>query len=107
MRTRRPSSQLLEFLLATAVGFLAVLGALLCVGFLLVDPVRNPSGVGETQPLPDYEGTLSMFTVIIIINPIEWGICSVYNGRMHVHATYKVKTSILCREQSAVHIVYN
>ena len=56
MRKARPSSQLLEFVIATAIGLLAVLGGLLCVGFLLVDPVRNPNGVGETQPLPNYEG---------------------------------------------------
>ena len=57
MRKARPSSQLLEFVIATAVGLLAVLGGLLCVGFLLIDPIRNPHGVGLTQPLPDYEGT--------------------------------------------------
>lgn len=47
----------MEFVLATAVALLAILGALLCVGFLLVDPVRYPHGVGETQSLPDYHGT--------------------------------------------------
>jgi hypothetical protein len=57
MRNSRPSSQLVEFVISIAVGLLAILGALLCVGFLLVDPVRNPKGVGETQPLPDFEGT--------------------------------------------------
>jgi hypothetical protein len=57
MRKARPSSQLLEFVIATAIGLLAVLGGLLCVGFLLVHPVRYPNGVGETQPLPNYEGT--------------------------------------------------
>ena len=57
MRQTRPSSQLVEFVISIAVGLLAILGALLCVGFLLVDPVRNPNGVGQTQPLPDYEGT--------------------------------------------------
>ena len=56
MGQRRPSSQLLEFVLATSIGLLAVFGGLLCVGFLLVAPVRNPNGVGDTQPLPDYEG---------------------------------------------------
>ena len=55
----RPSSQLVEFVISIAVGLLAILGALLCVGFLLVDPVRNPRGMGleENRPLPDYEGT--------------------------------------------------
>ena len=56
MGKSRPSSQLVEFIIAIAVGLLAILGGLLCVGFLLIDPVRNPNGIGETQPLPDYEG---------------------------------------------------
>lgn len=51
----RPSSQLVEFIIAIAVGLLAILGGLLCVGFLLIDPVRNPNGIGESQPLPDNE----------------------------------------------------
>lgn len=55
-KARRPASQLVEFVIAIAVGLLAILGALLCVGFLLVNPVRNPNGVGETQSMPDYEG---------------------------------------------------
>lgn len=58
MKKSRPSSQLVEFVIAIAVGLLAILGGLLCVGFLLVDPVRNPKGVGETKPLPDYDGIL-------------------------------------------------
>ena len=57
MRKARPSSQLVEFVISIAVGLLAILGALLCVGFLLVDPVRNPKGVGETQSMPEYGGT--------------------------------------------------
>lgn len=56
MGKARPSSQLLEFVIATVVGLLAVFGGLLCIGFLLVDPVRYPNGVGETQPLPNHEG---------------------------------------------------
>ena len=52
MAKSRPSSQLVEFFIAIGVGLLAILGGLLCVGFLLVEPVRNPMGIGETQPLP-------------------------------------------------------
>ena len=55
MGRSRPSSQLVEFFIAIVVGLLAILGALLCVGFLLVEPVRNPNGVGVTKPLPDFE----------------------------------------------------
>lgn len=48
------SSELIEFLIALLVGFLAVLGALFCIGFLLVDPVRNPMGEGEVSPLSKF-----------------------------------------------------
>lgn len=41
---RRGSSELIEFLIALFVGLLAVLGATLCIGFLLVEPLRNPPG---------------------------------------------------------------
>lgn len=50
------SSQLVEYLVALVVGVLAVLGAALCIGFLLVEPVRFPPS--ETQPtvsLGNYE----------------------------------------------------
>ena len=52
MAGARPSSQLVEFFIAIVVGLLAILGALLCVGFLLVEPIRNPNGIGETKSLP-------------------------------------------------------
>lgn len=42
------SSQLVEYLVALVVGILAVLGALLCIGFLLVEPIRSPPT--EVQP---------------------------------------------------------
>ena len=81
MRKSRPSSQLVEFVIAIAVGLLAIVGGLLCVGFLLVDPVRNPNGgnpnggnpngVGETQTLPDYEGIAhTMYTLYIHV--LSW-----------------------------------
>ena len=41
------SSELIEFLIALFVGLLAVLGATLCIGFLLVEPLRNPPGQSE------------------------------------------------------------
>lgn len=46
---RRGSSELIEFLIALFVGLLAVLGATLCIGFLLVEPLRNPPG--QTEPI--------------------------------------------------------
>lgn len=48
---RKGSSDLIEFLIALFVGLLAVLGGLLCIGFLLVEPLRNPHG--QTAPLTD------------------------------------------------------
>ena len=48
---RRGSSELIEFLIALFVGLLAVLGAMLCIGFLLVEPLRNPPG----QNVPNVE----------------------------------------------------
>lgn len=45
------SSQLVEFLVALVVGILAVLGALFCVGFLLMDPIRFPPSEGPTVSL--------------------------------------------------------
>ena len=76
MGQRRPSSQLLEFVLATSIGLLAVFGGLLCVGFLLVAPVRNPNGVGDTQPLPDYEG------IVYVLYNIQY---------IHTYIKYKVR----------------
>ena len=46
---RKGSSELIEFLIALIVGLLAVLGAMLCIGFLLVEPLRNPPG--QTEPI--------------------------------------------------------
>ena len=46
---RKGSSELIEFLIALFVGLLAVLGATLCIGFLLVEPLRNPPG--QTEPI--------------------------------------------------------
>ena len=60
MGRSRPSSQLVEFTIAIVVGLLAILGGLMCVGFLLVDPVRNPNGVGETQSLHAHDGNLDL-----------------------------------------------
>ena len=34
------------------VSLLAVLGALFCIGFLPVEPVRNPVGSGENDDVP-------------------------------------------------------
>lgn len=48
------SSELIEFLIAALVGLLAALGALFCIGFLLVDPVRNPMGEGEVLELSKF-----------------------------------------------------
>lgn len=45
------SSRLLEYLVALTVGVLAVLGALLCIGFLLVEPIRSPPSEGPTVSL--------------------------------------------------------
>ena len=67
MRKSRPASQLVEFIIAIALGLLAILGGLLCVGFLLVDPVRNPNGVGDTQPLPDYEGRVCVCANCVLV----------------------------------------
>ena len=36
------SSRLLEFVVALVVGILAITGALFCVGFLLIHPLRTP-----------------------------------------------------------------
>ena len=41
---RKGSSELIEFLIALFVGLVAVLGAACCIGFLLVEPLRNPPG---------------------------------------------------------------
>ena len=46
------SSQLIEFFIAFAVGFLAVLAAVFCIGFLLVEPVNDPNGLDTTNTLP-------------------------------------------------------
>ena len=48
---RKESSDLIEFLIALFVGLLAILGGLLCIGFLLVEPLRNPHG--QTVPITD------------------------------------------------------
>ena len=48
---RKGSSDLIEFLIALFVGLLAILGGLLCIGFLLVEPLRNP--YGQTVPITD------------------------------------------------------
>lgn len=45
------SSSLLEFLVALIIGGLAVLGALLCIGFLLVEPIRSPPSEAPTIDL--------------------------------------------------------
>ena len=45
------SSEAVELLIAVLVGLLAVLGALFCIGFLLVEPVRNPIGENDDVPL--------------------------------------------------------
>jgi len=44
-------AEAIEFLIAVLVGLLAVLGALFCIGFLLVEPVRNPVGENDNLPL--------------------------------------------------------
>jgi len=44
-------AEAIEFLIAVLVGLLAVLGALFCIGFLLVEPVRNPVGENDDVPL--------------------------------------------------------
>ena len=41
---RKGSSDLIEFLIALFVGLVAILGGMLCIGFLLVEPLRNPPG---------------------------------------------------------------
>ncbi len=45
------SSKLLEFIVALVVGILAVLGALFCIAFLLVEPVRFPPSEEPTVSL--------------------------------------------------------
>ena len=45
------SSSLLEFLVALTIGGLAVVGALLCIGFLLVEPIRSPPSEAPTVDL--------------------------------------------------------
>lgn len=58
MGRSRPSSQLVEFVIAILVGLLAIFGSLMCIGFLLVDPVRNPNGAGDTKSIPHHDGKL-------------------------------------------------
>ena len=45
---RKGSSDLIEFLIALFVGLVAILGAIVCIGFLLVEPMRNPPA--QTTP---------------------------------------------------------
>ena len=45
---RMGSSKLIEYFIALFVGLLAILGALLVIGFLLVDPLRDPNGIDDT-----------------------------------------------------------
>lgn len=64
------SSELIEFLIAALVGFLAVLGALFCIGFLLVDPVRNPMGEGEVSQLSKFAR--------VCVRQVHWNACSAW-----------------------------
>jgi len=52
MGRRVGSSEVIEIFIAVLVGLLAVLGALFCIGLLLlVEPVRNPVGENDDMPL--------------------------------------------------------
>ena len=57
------SSEVIEFFIAVLVGLLAVLGALFCIGFLLVEPVRNPVGENDDLPLSKCRRMTSCFVV--------------------------------------------
>ncbi len=41
----------IEFIIALVVGLLAVLGGLFVVGFLLVEPIMDPHGLGDSEAL--------------------------------------------------------
>ena len=56
-------AEAIEFLIAVLVGLLAVLGALFCIGFLLVEPVRNPVGENDDVPLSKYRRMTLRFVV--------------------------------------------
>lgn len=45
------SSKLIEYFIALFVGLLAILAGLFVIGFLLVDPLREPNGIDDTAPL--------------------------------------------------------
>ena len=76
------SSKQMKFVIATVaiaivvVGLLAILGALLCVGFLVVEPARKASGLEEKPtlaetPTPTLEGNCTShdcaYTLCIVL----------------------------------------
>lgn len=57
---------MIEFLIALFIGLLAVLGGLLCIGFLLVEPLRNPHGQTVPINITDDICEFSKTTIIIV-----------------------------------------